>query len=143
MPQNEDIVVTARRKIANALDDFAENYLKPSEGRQAGESFSDCFQRVSGGAGLALGGAAAVASGANIVPYPRAVPPGGSGTSVISTISRELFSGLSRMGSRIAGTTSVGGAIGRILSRGSVFGGAAAIGLSVGKTAGAAEVCGR
>lgn len=145
-PQNEDgdeIVVTARRKLAKALNNFAENYLKPPSGRQESESFSDCVQRIAGNGSLAAGGATAVASGANIVPYPRAVPPGGSGTSIISTITRGLFSGLRRMSFRIAGTTSVGGAIGRILSRGSVFGGAAAVGLATGKAAGAAQVCSR
>ena len=144
-----EIVVTASRssggtgRIARALDNFAEMYLKPPTPRQDDESFSECMQRVAGDGDLAAGGATAVASGANIVPYPRAVPPGGSGTSIISTITRGLFSGFPRMSRRIAGTTSFGGAIGRILSRGSVFGGAAAIGLSGGKAAGAAQVCSR
>ncbi len=138
-----NIVVTARRNLARALDTFAENYLAPPPGRQEGESFSDCVSRIAGNGGLAVGGATAVASGANIVPYPRAVPPGGSGTSIISTISRGILSRLPRMSSPIAGTTSVGGAIGRILSRVSVFGGAAAIGLAGGKAAGAAQVCAR
>jgi RHS repeat-associated protein len=137
------IVVTARRELAKALDNFAENYLKPPPGRQPGESFSDCMQRIAGDGSLAVGGATAVASGANIVPYPRAVPAGGSGTSIISTISRGLLRGLPRMSSRILGTTSVGGAVGRLLSRGSVYGGAAAIGFAGGKAAGAAQVCSR
>jgi hypothetical protein len=140
---DDAIIVTAIRRLGQALDNFADNYLKPPEGRRPGESFSDCVGRLAGHGRLAAGGAAALASGANIVPYPRAVPPGGSGTSIISTISRGFLSFLPRMKRPLIGTTSIGGAVGRVLSRVSVYAGAASLGLAGGKAVGAAQVCSR
>jgi RHS repeat-associated protein len=142
-PQNDDIIVIARRRLANWLDNFAENYLKPPEGRRPGESFSECMQRVAGGSmNTVIDGASAIGAGGNFIPYPRAVFSGASGTSIISTISRAALAFLPRMGStRILGTNSVGGAVGRLASSASVYGGAAAIGFAGGTAAGAAQVC--
>jgi hypothetical protein len=129
------------RSIVNALNTMA-TWVRPPDARRPGESFDQCVQRVAGSADLAVAGAAAAASGANIVPYPRGVPPGGGGTSIISTLSRALFSGLPRMGTfKVAGTNSVGGAIGRVASRGAVLGGTAAVSLKAGKVLGALQVC--
>ena len=127
--------------IGEALDKFAEDHLKPPPPRQAGETQEDCEARVTGDGRTPAAGAAAAAAGANIVPYPRGVPPGGSGTSIISTISRALFGGVPRMGSRVAGTNSFGGAVGRVLSRALVVTGVAVVSLSVGKAVGTKEKC--
>jgi hypothetical protein len=129
-------------RIGDALDDFAEKHLKPREPRRDDENFDDCMNRVTDAPEVAGAGAAAVTAGARIVPYPRATPPGGGGTSVISTISRAIFGRDRRMGTtRIFGTNSVGGAIGRGLSRLSVLTGVAALGLAGGETIGAAQIC--
>lgn len=71
------------------------------------------------------------------------MPPGGSGTSIISTLTRGALSNVPRMTFRVLGTTSVGGAIGRALSLASVYGGVASVGLAGGKAIGAAQVCTR
>jgi hypothetical protein len=132
-------------RIGRALDNFAENHLKPPEERGAEEGYVECVSRVSGEPqNLAAGGAVGVGFGGAFVPYPRGVPKGGGGTSVISSITRSIFSNADRMGTtKIFGTNSIGGALGRGLSRASVLGGAAMIGLAVGKTVGAAQKCSR
>lgn len=142
------VLVTAKKKhsrltriirsIGHMLDRGAERHLRPPEGRRPNESFIDCVNRV-GGPNLAAGGAVGIYFGGAFVPYGRGTP-GGGGTSVISSITRAALPGL-RMDTRILGTNSVGGAIGRGLSKTSVIFGAAAAGLAAGKTVGAVQIC--
>lgn len=142
------VIVTAKkpsrltrivRSIGNGLDSLAER-IKPPQGRQRNETFEDCVYRVAPEAyDLTAGGLAGVLAGVGLKSlYPSKSP--GSGTSVISILSREIF-GSQRMSARRFGTISTGGAVGRVLSRASVVGGAAAAGLGVGKAIGADQIC--
>jgi RHS repeat-associated protein len=128
--------------IGTALDNFAEDHLKPEPPRAPGETFEDCMKRLSNPKAAAAG-ATAIGAGGRFVPYPRTpFGGGGGGTSVISGASRAAFGRNLRMGStRIAGTNSVGGAFGRVLSRISVVGGVALYSFSAGQAAGAAQQC--
>jgi RHS repeat-associated protein len=150
--QGPDIVVTAKsggRGVRGTLIHVLEAalpYLKPPEGRRANETFDDCMARVAGNAPKALGaGAAGVTAGGPFVPYPRAtLGGGGSGTSVISSLSRTIFSGVPRQGSfKLFGTNSVGGMVGRALSSASVVGGVAVGSYAIGQTIGGAQICTR
>ena len=91
-PENDDIVVTARRRLARALDSFAENHLKPPEGRRAGESRSDCLARVTSPESAGVGAAAVELGRGNTALYPRGVSARASGT-----LSCPLLSGPSTM----------------------------------------------
>ena len=145
------IVITAHRRslvtravnaTGDLLDELADDFLAPPAPQGPNESYSHCVARMTGDPRVAAGAAAAVASGANIAPYPRAVAPGGSGTSIISTISRYVLSWVPRMGdTRIMGTNSVGGAIGRIGSTAAVIGGAGTLAHLAGRGLGGATVC--
>jgi RHS repeat-associated protein len=126
------------------LDRIAERHLKPPEGRRPRETATRCIARVSGDAAdLAAAGSVGIAFGGPFVSYPRATA-GGGGTSIISSLSRSIFGPNLRMGTtKIFGTNSVGGALGRGISKASVIGGAAAAGLAGGKVLGAVQICQR
>jgi hypothetical protein len=128
----------------DALDSLAEDYLQPPEERQAGESYGECVGRMSGGsANLALGGVglASIGAGGAWLGYPRGgFAGGGGGTSLISSAARGSI-GHQPIGYQILGTGNAGGVAGRILSRTSVIGGAAAAGWSIGSVVGALQRC--
>jgi hypothetical protein len=128
--------------IADTLDDFAEKHLKPPEKRKKSETPQQCFKRIAGmSPALGAVGAFSVGAGGAWLGYSRTgISGGGGGTSLISSAARDAF-GKAFMGRGILGTGSLGGAIGRVLSRASVFGGAAAVGWSAGTSAGAAQIC--
>jgi hypothetical protein len=128
--------------LGNALDKFAEDHLKPPEDRKADESRQQCFKRITGlSHALAVAGSFNIAAGGAWLGYPRTgFAGGGGGTSLISSAARGAI-GKVPMGSGVLGTGGVGGAIGRGLSRASVFTGAAAVGWAMGTVAGAGQKC--
>ena len=130
------------RSIGDVLDGGAERYLRPPAGRRNGENFEECVRRVAPEIDdLLAGGTAGILAGYGFkFLYPYKSP--GSGTSVISILSRDIF-GRRLMSKQRFGSISVGGAIGRVASKASVATGAAAVGLGVGKGVGAAQICQR
>ena len=132
----------ARNRLGEALDEFAEDHLKPPEERQPNETMRQCMTRIAGDApALLIAGLANIAAGGAFLGYPRTpLAGGGQGTSLISAASRGSF-GSQKLPGGMFGTGSLGGAIGRGLSTGSVVTGAAATGFAVGKTLGAVERC--
>jgi RHS repeat-associated protein len=139
----DDAPIDVVQWLAFTLDSFAEKHLKPPVPRRPDETKQQCKARVAGNTARKVGaGAAGVALGGPWVPYPRmGFAGGGGGTSIISTLTRGLFGRNLRMSFQIAGTSSVGGAIGRVVSRVSVIGGAALAGWSAGKAIGAEKIC--
>lgn len=137
------VTVTARRKsvliaiLVSGLDSLA-NLVGPGEVKLSGETFQQCFSRITGGGRTFAKAGASIGAGANVLPYPRGVPPGGSGTSIISTTSRAIFGNVPRMGGfKAMGTNSFGGAVGRISSATAVWYGSE----QFGRAAGAVQVC--
>jgi hypothetical protein len=128
--------------VGNALDRFAEKHLKPPEARRSDEDQSSCIARIAGDTpALGVVGTANVAAGGAFLGYPRTpLAGGGAGTSLISSAARGSFGG-AKMQSGLLGTGSVGGAVGRVLSRASVVSGAAVLGWAAGKLVGAVERC--
>lgn len=128
--------------IGTALDDFADKHLKPPEGRRRGESRRDCVSRIAGDTPtLGVAGTANLAAGGALLPYSRTpLAGGGGGTSLISSAARGSFGG-AKMPNGMLGTGSIGGAVGRAISRFSVVTGTAVLGWATGKLAGAAEKC--
>lgn len=116
--------------------------LRPPEGRRSSESLQQCVRRVAGTApGAAVAGGAGVAAGGGFLGYPRgAFGGGGNGTSLTSSAARASFGG-QKMGGRIMGTASLGGAVGRGAATLSAAGGAALLGTGVGQLVGAAQIC--
>lgn len=144
LPDFRQLTRDTAHALGDALDSFAEDHLKPPEERQPGESYGECVGRVSGGsASVALGGVglASIGAGGAFLGYPRVgFGGGGGGTSLISAAARGSI-GNQPMGGQVLGTGSLGGAVGRALSRASVVGGAAAAGWSIGRFAGALQQC--
>jgi len=144
-----EVVVTARRRqpptvigtFVRGLETLA-GWLESPEGRRPNETTEQCMARVapeSQGQAMVAGGVAGILSGFGFKGlYPKG--SAGGGTSVISILSRDIF-GDARMSSRRLGTLSLGGAIGRGLSRLSVGAGAAVAGFAIGKHIGASEIC--
>lgn len=129
-------------RIGGALDRFAEKWLKPPEERQSDETMSQCVKRIAGDVpALTVAGSANIAAGGAFLGYPRMTfAARGGGTSLISSAARGAFGNM-RISTGFLGTGSLGGAIGRLASRASVLTGAAAVGWSAGKAAGAIERC--
>lgn len=128
--------------LANALDDFAEKHLKPPEKRRKKETGMQCFKRIAGmSPALGTVGAFSIGAGGAWLGYSRtALDGGGGGTSLISSAARGAF-GKNLLRSGFLGTGSLGGAVGRVLSKGSVLAGAAAVGWAAGTSAGAVQQC--
>lgn len=129
-------------RIGEAIDAFAEKRLKPPEARQATETFAQCMKRLTGNSpALGIVGAFSIGAGGAWLGYYRVgLAGGGGGTSLISSAARGAFGG-GLMGRGVLGTGSLGGAIGRGLSKGSVVAGAAAVGWTAGTAAGAVQKC--
>ena len=138
---NITTVADVAHALGNMLDRFAETNLRPPEPRRETETEEQCQNRVVGGIGRAAAGSSLLGAGARLLPYTRGTP-GGAGTSLISTLARSVFGPNLRMGStRIFGTNSVGGAVGRGGSIASVYAGSAILGYAVGEQIGARQIC--
>lgn len=132
--------------IGAALDKFAEDHLKPPEGRRQDETFIECAGRIASPENAAVGAAAVEVGRGNPALYPRGAPAGASGTSYISTTVRAIEKafgggGVGSRGNYWFGAKTIGGAIGRGISRVSVVTGVAVGSFEVGRAAGAVDVC--
>ena len=142
-----DFCVTGlQQRLTNALDFVVENYLKPSEGRRRAETFLQCFGRVTSPEELAAAPVLAELGRGNKNLYPRGAPSGASGTSHISRAVRGVErmaggGGVEKRGNYAFGAKTLGGAIGRGLSRLSVLGSGAIAGFDAGKGVGAVQIC--
>jgi RHS repeat-associated protein len=160
--ENYDVLVTGSRcggiwvgdfcmsgvvqRLTNAFEFVVENYLKPPEGRRSAETFLQCFGRVTSPEELAAAPVLAELGRGNKNLYPRGAPSGASGTSHISRAVRGVErmaggGGVEKRGNYAFGAKTLGGAIGRGLSRLSVLGSGAIAGFDAGKGVGAVQIC--